>query len=107
MISTHILDINLGHPAEGVTVQLEKKVGDRWSQIAESKTNNDGRIAFQNPAEAGVYRLTFQTESYFKKNNLTPFFIEAPVTFQISDTNRKYHVPLLLSPFGYSTYRGS
>lgn len=107
MISTHILDTSLGHPADGVQVELEKKAGDSWTKIAAEKTNADGRIAFSCPPEPGTYRLQFQIEPYFKRNGLAPFFILAPVIFQITDTTRKYHVPLLLNPYGYSTYRGS
>lgn len=107
MISTHILDTSLGNPAAQVPVVLEKKSGTSWSVLANEKTNNDGRIVFATAAEAGIYRLTFQVEDYFKKNNLQPFFLDAPVTFHITDTHRKYHIPLLLNPFGYSTYRGS
>ncbi len=107
MISTHILDLNSGLPAKDVAVQLEKQSGDTWKLIADERTNGDGRIAFNCSAEAGIYRLTFQLEEYLQKNKLAPFFVVAPVTFNISDTKRKYHIPLLLSPFGYSTYRGS
>ena len=107
MISTHILDLNLGTPALGVSVQLEKKSGETWNQIAFDITNADGRILFQSANEPGIYRLNFQIEDYFKKFNVVPFFVVAPVVFQISDTTRKYHVPLLLSSYGYSAYRGS
>jgi 5-hydroxyisourate hydrolase len=107
MISTHVLDTSLGNPGEGITVHLEKKNGESWKQIGSEKTNTDGRIAFQCPAEAGTYRLQFQIADYFKKNNLTPFFVDATVMFQIENTQRKYHIPLLLNPYGYSTYRGS
>lgn len=107
MISTHILDTSLGHPAAGVSVKLEKKNGVSWITIASESTNNDGRIAFNIPAEKGSYRLSFEIEAYFKKNKLAAFFPEASVVFQVEDTNRKYHVPLLLNPYGYSTYRGS
>jgi len=107
MISTHVLDTSLGAPASGVTVQLEKKTGTGWSLISEEKTNEDGRIAFQCPKEAGHYRLLFQVEPYFKKLKITPFFTEAPVVFHITNIDRKYHIPLLLNPFSYSTYRGS
>lgn len=107
MISTHILDINLGTPAKDVLVSLEKQTGQSWSTVKQDKTNSDGRINFDCPYELGQYRLTFQIEDYFKKQNLTPFFLSVPVAFNITDTQRKYHVPLLLSPFGYSTYRGS
>ena len=107
MISTHILDTSLGFPAQGVAVKLEKKNGNAWQVIADEKTNTDGRIVFNCPKEVGTYRLQFQIEEYFKKNNIPPFFLEAPVVFQITDIARKYHVPLLLNPYGYSTYRGS
>lgn len=107
MISTHILDINVGMPAKDVNVTLEKKSGDNWSLVKQDKTNTDGRINFDCPYEAGQYRLSFEIEDYFKKQNLDPFFLSVPVAFNITDTKRKYHVPLLLSPFGYSTYRGS
>lgn len=107
MISTHILDTSLGHPASGVEVLLEKKEGEAWKTLATEKTNQDGRIAFSIAPASGTYRLQFQIEDYFKRNKTTPFFLNAPVVFQISDTTRKYHVPLLLNPYGYSTYRGS
>ncbi|MGE3262339.1 MAG: hydroxyisourate hydrolase [Bacteriovoracia bacterium] len=107
MISTHILDTSLGNPAAQVTVQLEKKDGGSWDILATEKTNADGRIAFDCALEAGGYRLQFFVDDYFKKNNVKPFFTIVPVHFEISDTKRKYHVPLLLNPYGYSTYRGS
>ncbi len=107
MISTHILDLNLGQPASGVMVELEKKAGDDWQTVKESATNADGRIQFDIAAATGEYRLTFKIEDYFLKMKLAPFFTVAPVTFKISDTKRKYHIPLLLNSFGYSTYRGS
>ncbi len=107
MISTHILDIHLGTPAKDVPVILERQRGTEWASVASEKTNNDGRIQFTSPKEPGHYRLTFQIEDYFRKQNLTPFFLSVPVAFMISDTERKYHVPLLLSAHGYSTYRGS
>lgn len=107
MMSTHVLDTSLGNPASGVQVQLEKQSGNDWTQLASETTNADGRIVFQCPYEAGTYRLIFQVDAYFKKNQIASFFTVIPVTFQITDTTRKYHVPLLLNPYGYSTYRGS
>lgn len=107
MISTHILDTSLGVTAQGVLVELAKYENNEWQLIAAEKTNSDGRIVFNYPATAGVYRLKFAIEDYFLKNKITPFFIVAPVVFKIDDTSRKYHIPLLLNPFGYSTYRGS
>lgn len=107
MISTHVLDTSRGLPAQGVSVALEKKNGATWSLIDSLSTNTDGRIAFNCPPIAGIYRLSFALEPYFTKSGTEHFFLEAPVTFQITDVARKYHVPLLLNPFGYSTYRGS
>lgn len=105
MISTHILDTTKGRPAEGVTVILEKRSGDTWSDIGNDKTNSDGRIVFNCPKEPGDYRLTFHIEDYYK--NEEHFFLNVPIAFRIKNTDRKYHVPLLLNPYGHSTYRGS
>ncbi len=107
MISTHILDLQSGQPAAGVTVALLKKSGDGWSEIQKVSTNSDGRIIFQGATEAGSYQLHFQIESYLKQQKVNPFFLDTQINFQITDTQKKYHVPLLLSPYGYSTYRGS
>lgn len=105
MISTHILDTTKGSPASNVQVILERKESGGWQEIGKDKTNSDGRIVFNCPKEAGTYRLTFFIENYFKGEE--HFFLDTPIIFKIKDTNRKYHVPLLLNPYGYSTYRGS
>ncbi len=107
MISTHILDTHLGLPAAGVKVSLEKQSGDTWSPVADGITNEDGRIVYDCPNNEGVYRLSFQIEDYYEKNQQEYFFLSVPVVFKITDTKRKYHVPLLLNPYGYTTYRGS
>lgn len=107
MISTHILDTSLGMPASDVRVVLEKFNGTLWAVLFSETTNADGRIAFKTESVAGEYRLTFDTVDYFKRNNQEAFFLNTPVAFKITDINRKYHVPLLLNPYGYSTYRGS
>lgn len=106
MISTHILDTSLGNPAKGVKVTLEK-LNDKWEEIASGVTNDDGRFVFDIPYVEGKYKINFFTTQYFKDNNTQCFFLDTPVAFNITDTNRKYHVPLLLNPYGYSTYRGS
>jgi 5-hydroxyisourate hydrolase len=105
MISTHILDTTKGMPARDVAVSLERHQQGHWITIGEDKTNADGRIVFDCPREAGTYRLTFMIEEYFQGE--ASFFLNTPVIFKIEDTARKYHVPLLLNPYGYSTYRGS
>jgi 5-hydroxyisourate hydrolase len=107
MISTHILDLNLGTPACGVTVSLEKEVDTGWELVKVDETDADGRIVYSNSAETGIFKLSFQIEDYFEENKQEAFFLEAPIIFEIKDTTRKYHIPLLLSPYGFSTYRGS
>ena len=105
MISTHILDTTKGVAAQNVTVVLEQQQAENWHHIATEKTNADGRIVFDCPKVSGVYRLTFMIEEYFKDQE--HFFMNTPVVFKIKDTGRKYHVPLLLNPYGHSTYRGT
>lgn len=105
MISTHILDTTHGVAAKGVTVVLEKKTDKGWQPVGIDKTNTDGRIVFDCPKEIGIYRLTFNIEDYFKTGE--SFFMNTPVVFNVKSTDRKYHVPLLLNPYGYSTYRGT
>ena len=105
MISTHILDTTKGMAATGVTVLLEQKNNDSWKEIGTDKTNTDGRIVFDCPKEQGIYRLTFQIEEYYQ--NEEHFFLNTPIIFQVKNTERKYHVPLLINPYGYSTYRGT
>jgi len=108
MISTHILDTSLGKPASGVWVTLEKKQEPgEWVSLKREQTNTDGRINFDCPYEKGIYRLSFEIEDYFSQNKCESFFQNTPVVFKVADTQRKYHVPLLLNPYGYSTYRGS
>lgn len=107
MISTHILDTSRGHPAAGVQVELTRKSGEKWDLIEIATTNPDGRIAFSVSPEKGHFRLVFETGEYFRRNQSECFFPMVQVEFAITDISRKYHVPLLLNPFGYSTYRGS
>jgi 5-hydroxyisourate hydrolase len=107
MISTHILDTSLGNPAAGVKVTLEKFDDSTWQEISNGTTNADGRYVFDIEAKEGKYKINFFTVDYFNKMNTESFFLDTPVAFNITNTNRKYHVPLLLNAFGYSTYRGS
>jgi 5-hydroxyisourate hydrolase len=110
-ITTHVLDISAGAPAAGVTVRLEVRMGDRWVTLAEKQTDADGRardlMADGSRLDAGTYRITFATGAYFAARGVSAFFPEATVMFEVKDAAQHYHVPLLLSPFGYSTYRGS
>ena len=106
-LSTHILNTSTGIPAEGVSVSLEQQVGGDWKQIIQSKTNSDGRItSFTEQLNKGCYRLIFSVADYFTKQQIKPFYPEVTVVFNVTD-GQHHHIPLLLSPYGYSTYRGS
>jgi 5-hydroxyisourate hydrolase len=106
MISTHILDTSRGIPAVGISVVLQRQVGQDWNEVAKLATNADGRAAFDCEAGAHTYRLLFDVEPYFKSPG-NSFYTSIPVVFHTDGSRTKYHIPLLLSPFGYSTYRGS
>lgn len=109
-VSTHVLDIHRGKPAQGVPVKLERKAGDSYAVLKQGTTDNDGRVKdliADGQLEAGTYRITFDTEVYFASQNLEGFYPEASIVFVVRDPNSHYHVPLLLSAHGYSTYRGS
>ena len=109
-ITTHVLDTSLGKPAAGITVCIEMKTPAEWSQLGNGITNEDGRVTDLMEAgtlTAGHYRLTFATAEYFAAQNVEGFYPQVQIEFEINQTNQHYHVPLLLNPFGYSTYRGS
>jgi|SRR4051812_27050192 5-hydroxyisourate hydrolase len=108
-ITTHILDTSAGGPAGGVAVRLEFETSGGWVEVGTGETDGDGRLRdlLKNKIETGNYRLTFDVGEYFAKNAATCFFPEVTITFAVRNANEHYHVPLLLSPFGYSTYRGS
>ena len=108
-VTTHVLDTALGRPAAGVPVALEQLVGGTWSPLAVAATDADGRVAELGPEalESGRYRITFDTASYFSATGQIGFFPEVTLVFVVASSAEHYHVPLLLSPFGYSTYRGS
>jgi 5-hydroxyisourate hydrolase len=112
VITTHVLDLAAGIPAAGVRVVLESRgPGGGWTMMAERVTDPDGRvrefIAPGTALRAGAYRLTFDAGRYFAALGVETFFSEIAVQFEIRDVARPHHVPLLLSPFGYSTYRGT
>jgi 5-hydroxyisourate hydrolase len=111
-ITTHVLDLNLGRPAANVSVTLhrvEPQAADYL--VGQGRTDGEGRLGTLLPASAkllpGAYRLTFDTQAYFQSQNRPAFYPIVQITFQVIDPNEHYHVPVLLSPFGYSTYRGS
>lgn len=108
-ITTHVLDATLGRPAAGVPVLLEQLGPGSTETLASAVTDNDGRCGSLGPDQppAGTYRLTFDTAAYFAATDQTGFYPTVSVTFTLADPARHYHVPVLLSPFAYSTYRGS
>jgi 5-hydroxyisourate hydrolase len=110
-ITTHILDTRLGRPAAGVGVYLERlDAAGAWQLIGSGATDQDGRLAkLLGPGElpAGRYRLTFETGAYFQAQQVEYFYPRVAVEFEVAAPGQHHHVPLLLSPFGYSTYRGS
>ncbi len=106
-LSTHVLDTARGEPAAGVRVRLDRRDGDDWIALATGSTDADGRLrdwVDDTDWSAGVYRLVFDTGTYLAGAG---FFPEVTVAFQVTEPDRHHHVPLLLSPYGYSTYRGS
>jgi 5-hydroxyisourate hydrolase len=110
-ITTHVLDTSRGRPASGVPVLLEMRSDDGWREIARAETDADGRVRPLLPAgcslTTGNWRLTFDVGTYFVSQGVESFYPEASIVFVIRDVEQHYHVPLLLSPYGYSTYRGS
>ena len=123
-LSTHVLDATSGRPAAGVPVRLERRGPDGWSPAGAGQTDADGRLRVAGGAEGrdsgqestagsgrgfepGVYRITFGTGTYFTARGVPSFYPEVTITFEITARDEHYHVPLLLSPYAYSTYRGS
>jgi 5-hydroxyisourate hydrolase len=111
-MTTHVLDVSIGRPATGVLVRLERqKHGGQWETLGSQQTDSDGRardlLSEGETLVAAVHRLTFDVGSYFKDKQVDGFYQEVTIAFTINDPSQHYHVPLLLSPFGYSTYRGS
>lgn len=109
-ITTHVLDTSRGRPAANLQIELHKKSGQDWTPVGSGITDESGRCAAllgETPLAAGTYRLTFHAGAYFKVQHTESFYADIPVIFEVRDARVHYHVPLLLSPFGYSTYRGS
>ncbi|RKS92649.1 5-hydroxyisourate hydrolase [Flavobacterium limicola] len=110
-LSSHILDVSKGTPATGISIKLERynELTKIWTFVDEKKTDLNGRITdFLNSDKSnlGIYKLTYFTSDYFKRDNIESFYPFIEVVFQIKDHNH-YHVPITLSAFGYSTYRGN
>ena len=107
-VSTHVLDASAGQPAAGVAVSLSfAALPGGWVPVESGETDGDGRHRFEAPTEPGMYRLVFGTGAYFATRGVAAFYPEVTITFTVTGSGVHYHVPLLLSPFSYSTYRGS
>lgn len=110
-ITTHVLDTSRGRPAQGIIVKIYSETNCKWSEFASGVTDSDGRVANLMDSgkilSAGNYKICFETGSYFQSTGLPSFYPYVEVVFQIAGDGQHYHVPLLLNPFGYSTYRGS
>ncbi len=110
-LSVHVLNLENGLPSPDVKVVLEQKQGDNWVQLNSASTNEQGRITALYPEgkelEKGTYKVTFETGEWFEKHDTATFFPEIPVIFSADGQVEHYHVPLLLSPYGFSTYRGN
>jgi len=107
-ITTHILDTTLGKPASDVAIRLYQQRATDWIELASGYTDADGRIRdlLAEAIPSGIYKLRFETQAYFDRLGVASFYPFVEITFSIT-TGEHYHVPLLLNPFGYSTYRGS
>jgi 5-hydroxyisourate hydrolase len=110
-ITTHILELSTGRPADGVAVVLERRGDDgAWAELGRTRTDANGRaqdLLSSSPPAAGIHRLTFATGDFYARTGTSCFHPEVVVQFRVDDPAEHHHVPLLLSPFGYSTYRGS
>ncbi|MBD7995078.1 hydroxyisourate hydrolase [Arthrobacter sp. Sa2CUA1] len=108
-ITTHVLDTAAGKPAAGVPVRLSSLQDDTWTHLADGQTDADGRVKNLGPEAlpSGTYRLEFTTADYFARHKTPSFFPEVLLTFSVDSGQAHYHVPLLLSPYSFSSYRGS
>ena len=110
MITTHVLDTSAGRPGKGIAIELELAVHDVWQLVGGGVTDDDGRLrtlTSAGPVAPGTYRIRFQTGAYFAAQGIAGFFPVVEIQFTVTDGAQHHHVPLLLSPFGFSTYRGS
>ena len=110
MITTHVLDTAAGRPGQAIALELDRDDGGSWQRVGAGATDADGRLRTLTPeglVAPGVYRLRFHTAAYFARHHPAGFFPVVDIQFAVVDGSQHYHVPLLLSPYGYSTYRGS
>jgi 5-hydroxyisourate hydrolase len=110
MITTHVLDTSIGKPARNIAIELERIEHGEWHLVGGGVTDDDGRLRTltpQGPVAPGTYRIRFQTAAYFTAQATPGFYPLVEIQFSVVDGTQHYHVPLLLNPYGYSTYRGS
>ncbi|KAK6039330.1 hydroxyisourate hydrolase [Cooperia oncophora] len=109
-ISSHVLNTVTGEPAEDLAISAYIQEGMGWKVIGETRTGKDGRVPWVSPnftLRKGTYKILFEVEDYFKRRNMDSFYPYVEVVFKVDDPSRHYHIPLTLSPYSYSTYRGS
>jgi 5-hydroxyisourate hydrolase len=110
-ITTHVLDTSLGRPAANVPLALDFQTAAKaWAEVGRGFTDADGRcknLSAKESLQSGTYRLTFDTGAYFSARKIEGLYPQVIIVFEIKNTQQHYHIPLLLSPYGYSTYRGS
>ncbi|MCA1856095.1 hydroxyisourate hydrolase [Massilia oculi] len=110
-LSVHVLDLQSGQPSAGIEVTLEQRAGSEWRELARGVTNAQGRIPAlypeDKPMAAANYRIVFKTGEHYGRKGQASFFPQIPVEFTVDAPAQHYHIPLLLSPYGYSTYRGN
>jgi 5-hydroxyisourate hydrolase len=106
-LSTHVLDAVTGQPAVGVIVTVEDDRDGTWTSTGTATTDDDGRVRDLGQPGAGIHRIRFDTGGYFRDRGIEAFYPEVTITFEVVDAAAHHHVPLLLSPFAFSTYRGS
>ena len=110
MITTHVLDTAAGRPGTSIAIELERADKNLWTLVGGGITDEDGRLRTltqAGPIQPGIYRIRFQTGAYFAAQGITGFFPVVEIQFTVVDGAQHYHVPLLLSPYSFSTYRGS
>ena len=109
MITTHVLDLATGKPGRGIAIELERTERGVWHLVGGGVTDDDGRVRTLTPSGVpeGTYRIRFQVGAYFAAREIEAFFPVVEIQFVVADGGQHYHVPLLLSPYGFSTYRGS
>ena len=109
-LSTHVLDTALGKPAAGVPLLLSRQTGGAWAEVGQGATDGDGRcltLLGDSPLQVGLYRLRFGIAPYFARQGSTPLYPYVEIVFNVADVSQHYHIPLLVTANGYTTYRGS